>query len=53
MAAEPRPRNEPAFRENAINEKILPNLTAEDLRDLGVGTLDLKEAKALLDELAA
>jgi hypothetical protein len=28
---------EAAFRENAISEKILPNLTAEDLKDLGVG----------------
>jgi hypothetical protein len=28
---------EAAFRENAISEKVLPNLTAEDLKDLGVG----------------
>ena len=51
-------------------EKVLPRLTAEDLKDLGVvivghrrmlldvitkgfDTLDLKEAKALLDELHA
>ena len=27
---------EAAFRENAISEKVLPNLTAEDLKDLGV-----------------
>src|SRR5260370_29270769 len=27
---------EPAFRENKIDSKILPKLTAEDLRDLGV-----------------
>jgi SAM domain (Sterile alpha motif) len=27
---------EPAFRENEINEKVLPSLTAEDLKDLGV-----------------
>ena len=25
------------FRENAINEKVLPNLTAEDLKDMGIG----------------
>jgi class 3 adenylate cyclase/predicted ATPase len=28
---------EAAFRENAINESLLPSLTAEDLKDLGVG----------------
>src|SRR5262249_7902182 len=27
---------EAAFRENAITEKVLPRLTAEDLKDLGV-----------------
>jgi hypothetical protein len=27
---------EAAFRENAIDEKLLPRLTAEDLKDLGV-----------------
>ena len=26
---------EPAFRDNAITEKLLPSLTAEDLKDLG------------------
>ena len=56
-------RDEAAFRENEIDETILPNLTAEGLKDLGVlivghrrsstGTLNLKEAKALLEELAA
>jgi SAM domain (Sterile alpha motif) len=29
-------RYEPAFRKNEINEKVLPSLTAEDLKDLGV-----------------
>ena len=29
-------RYEAAFRENAINEKVLPSLTAEDLKDMGV-----------------
>ena len=29
-------RYEPAFRENEIDAKVLPSLTAEDLRDLGV-----------------
>ena len=28
---------EAAFRDNAISEKVLPSLTAEDLKDLGVG----------------
>ena len=27
---------EAAFRENEIDETVLPNLTAEDLKDLGV-----------------
>jgi hypothetical protein len=26
----------PAFRENEINERVLPSLTAGDLKDLGV-----------------
>jgi hypothetical protein len=29
-------RYEAAFRENEIDETVLPNLTAEDLKDLGV-----------------
>ena len=28
---------EAAFRENEIDDTVLPNLTAEDLKDLGVG----------------
>ena len=28
---------EATFRENANNEKVLPNLTAEDLKDMGIG----------------
>jgi SAM domain (Sterile alpha motif) len=28
---------EAAFRENKIDETVLPSLTAEDLKDLGVG----------------
>ena len=27
---------EPAFRENEIDDKVLPRLTAEDLKELGV-----------------
>ena len=27
---------EPAFRANEIDERVLPSLTAEDLKDLGV-----------------
>jgi hypothetical protein len=29
-------RYEAAFRENEIDEKVLPRLTAEDLKELGV-----------------
>ena len=28
---------EAAFRENAIDDTVLPSLTAEDLKDIGVG----------------
>jgi hypothetical protein len=28
---------EAAFRDNAIDDKVLPHLTAEDLKDWGVG----------------
>ena len=30
---------EAAFRENAITEKLLPKLTAEDLKDLGISVV--------------
>jgi class 3 adenylate cyclase len=43
---------EAAFRENEIDETVLPNLTAEDLKDLGVASvghrLKLLEAIAAL-----
>jgi class 3 adenylate cyclase len=42
---------EAAFRENAVNEKVLPSLTAEDLKDLGVGLVGHR--RALLDAIAA
>jgi hypothetical protein len=29
---------EAAFRDNEIDDTVLPNLTAEDLKDLGVST---------------
>jgi SAM domain (Sterile alpha motif) len=32
-------RYEAAFRDNEIDETVLPNLTAEDLKDLGVSTV--------------
>ena len=41
---------EAAFRENAITEKILLRLTAEDLKDLGVGLVGHR--RALLDAIA-
>ena len=28
---------ETAFRENFVDEKVLPSLTSEDLKDLGIG----------------
>ncbi len=44
-------RYETTFRENEINEKVLPNLTAEDLRDLGVAIVGHR--RTLLDAIAA
>ena len=38
------------FRENAINEKVLPNLTEEDLKDMGVGIVGHR--RMLLDAIA-
>jgi class 3 adenylate cyclase len=43
-------RYEAAFRENEINEKVLPSLTAEDLKDLGVGIVGHR--RLLLDAIA-
>jgi class 3 adenylate cyclase len=42
---------EAAFRENAIHEAILPKLTAEDLRDIGVTAVGHR--RVLLDAIAA
>jgi class 3 adenylate cyclase len=42
---------EAAFRDNAINDRVLPSLTAEDLKDLGVGLVGHR--RALLDAIAA
>ena len=44
-------RYEAAFRENEITEKVLPNLTAEDLKELGVNALGHR--RMLLDAIAA
>jgi class 3 adenylate cyclase/predicted ATPase len=49
---------EPAFRENKIDSEILPRLTAEDLKDLGVSLVGdrrrlLEAAAALSKEKAA
>src|SRR6516162_9045456 len=41
---------EAAFRENAISEKLLPTLTAEDLKDLGVSIVGHR--RALLNAIA-
>ena len=42
---------EAAFRHNEIDETILPNLTAEDLKDLGVGIVGHR--RKILDAIAA
>ena len=41
---------EAAFRENEIDETVLPNLTAEDLKELGIGALGHR--RKLLDAIA-
>jgi class 3 adenylate cyclase/predicted ATPase len=40
-----------AFRDNAVDEKVLPRLTAEDLKDLGVSLVGHR--RTLLDAIAA
>src|SRR5215831_6741961 len=42
---------EQAFRENEIDERVLPSLTADDLKDLGV--LLVGHRRRLLDAVAA
>ena len=42
-------RYEAAFRENEIDDTVLPNLTAEDLKDLGVGIVGHR--RKLLDAI--
>src|ERR1700682_6085920 len=44
-------RYEAAFRENEIDETVLPSLTAEDLKDLGVGIVGHR--RKLLDAITA
>jgi class 3 adenylate cyclase/predicted ATPase len=44
-------RYEATFRENEIDETVLPNLTAEDLKDLGIGVVGHR--RKLLDAIAA
>jgi class 3 adenylate cyclase len=44
-------RYEAAFRENEIDETVLPSLTAEDLKELGVAALGHR--RKLLDAIAA
>ena len=44
-------RYETAFRENEIDETVLPKLTAEDLKELGVGVVGHR--RKLLDAIAA
>ena len=42
---------EATFRENEIDDPVLPSLTAEDLKDLGVGSVGHR--RKLLDAIAA
>jgi SAM domain (Sterile alpha motif) len=52
LAAEPDLEEyEAAFRDNKINERVLPSLTAEDLKELGVTALGHR--RILLDAIAA
>src|SRR5713101_3087289 len=44
-------RYAPAFRDNEIDERVLPSLTTEDLRDLGVTLVGHR--RRLLDAIAA
>ena len=44
-------RCEAAFRDNEIDATVLPNLSAEDLKDLGVGIVGHR--RKLLDAIAA
>jgi len=44
-------RYEAAFRENEIDETVLPTLTADDLKDLGVGIVGHR--RRLLNAIAA
>ena len=44
-------RYEQAFRENEISEKVLPNLTAEGLKEIGVGPVGHR--KIPLEAIAA
>jgi len=42
---------EPTFRANEIDAQVLPSLTAEDLKDLGVGLVGHR--RRLLDAIAS
>jgi hypothetical protein len=42
---------EPAFRANEIDEGVLPSLTSEDLREIGV--VPIGHRRRLLDAIAA
>ena len=44
-------RYEAAFHDNEIDETVLPNLTAEDLKDLGVSIVGHR--RKILDAIAA
>jgi hypothetical protein len=41
----------PAFRDNDVDAEVLPRLTAEDLRELGIASIGHR--RRLLDAIAA
>jgi hypothetical protein len=43
--------NKAAFRENNVDETLLPSLTAEDLKELGIGSVGHR--RKLLDAITA
>ena len=44
---------EAAFRDNEINERVLPNLTQEDLKEIGVGPVVIAGYSSKLSLLCA
>jgi hypothetical protein len=43
---------EAAFRDKKINERVLPNLTQEDLKEIGVGPVGIGGYQPLIEKLS-